>query len=464
MLHRSDTRCTAVGERYTRGHPTPPEPECEGVMTNCVGTCTEDDIYYATEANRLAELVQTVVAGFDSLSIPVDDAPLVLTKSTGRHAWWYAFVGLGAEERCGRDCALLSGYDANATLCEAGLQDVDVVVAIRAPHVIDEVAAAASACHHDAATGRPNVVVISWHQPLSDLLHDTLAGLVERYRGLVTHELLHGLGFLLSEFRKADVVERRTLTDLDGAVDDQVWSFKRGTLAHTAALQHVGCDDPTVPLPLMREPEMGRDQHFSTRVFRDDVMSYGVQKSLSALTLSAMADLPYYVVNFNHSECLRWGRGQGWARPPIVLTRRTVADDASCPEHRCAFLTTRCGAMTHDHSVPVSGPDECRGLDAWRVYADDLLEAKCAFGDNPCSSDAYDALTQMCDAMCASNEGAEHDCVVPNATLGYHERRSDDDDVYMVLLWSQVGLGVALVWFLAISAMLRWDVHDYETV
>jgi len=423
-------------------------------MTDCVGVCTYDDVYYATEADRLTELVRTVLDDFDHLALSAEaaatDAPLVLAESAGVHSWWYESVGLGmGETQCARDCALLSGYTANASLCTTGMSGVDVLVVVRAPHVIEEVAAAASACHHDAATGRPNVVVISWHQPLAELLYGTMEELVEQYGSIVRHELMHGLGFLLSEFRKADLVERRTMTDLDGAVDENVWSFRTGTLAHTAAMEHFACDDPAMPLPLMRHPEFGVDQHWSTLVMRDDLMAYGVRKSTSAITLGAMADLPYYVVNFNRSECLRWGKAQG-----------------------CEFVTTRCGAMTHDHnrSVPVAGgAGSCRGLDTWWLYADDLLDAKCGLGATPCTSDAFDAAAQTCTAMCASDEAAVHACVVPNATLvhRYHDarrRRDDDDAVRDVLLWTQVAAALVLAWAVVINALWSVQLGEFQGV
>jgi len=442
--------CTHVGMRYERGFPTDDGRACgPGVLTDCISYCTTDDLFGEAERARLIALVQAVLDDFDYFAIPVgDDAPLVLTKSAGNHAWWYVLMGLGAvEERCARDCALLSGYHADASLCETGVPNSDVIVAIRAPHVIAEVAASASACHH-AANGRPNVVVISWHQSLANLLEGSLADLVERYEGLVRHELLHGIGFLLSEFRKAGLVERITMTDLDGDVDADVWSFKSGTRAHAAAQQHFGCDDPNMALPLMRHPEMGRDQHWSSRAMRDDVMAYGVAKRVSAITLGAIADLGYYTVDFNRSVCLHWGRAQG-----------------------CAFVATLCGAMVHDHSVSVVGPEACLGLSTWTRYADDHLDDKCAFGADPCGAAAYNAATSMCNAMCAVDEAFGGDaCVLQNASvLAFHaDHDADDDDeddgLYLALFWTQILVGMLSAWGLVFAIFVRADVGEYRAV
>ena len=73
-------------------------------------------------------------------------------------------------------------------------------------------------------------------------------------------------------------------------------------------------DDEWNGLPLMGEPDMGRNSHFETRIMRDDVMTYGGEAFISSLTLAAMEDLGFYLANYSAAQCMSWGRSAGKSR------------------------------------------------------------------------------------------------------------------------------------------------------
>ena len=162
-------------------------------------------------------------------------------------------------------------------------------------------------------------------------------------------------------------------------------------------------------MPLMTSPELGANQHWSTRVLRGDVMTYSYTKHVGAITLAYFADLPWYRVHYERTECgVTWGRKQG-----------------------CDWLASRCGAHRHDRSVAVDGPGACRGPDQWRAVHHAQLDDRCGHGATPC----YHAYAEdgYCDAQCVWPEAGAGDgatCVPPqNYSADAHtkQRRHEAD-------------------------------------
>ena len=119
----------------------------------------------------------------------------------------------------------------------------------------------------------------------------------------------------------------------------------------------------------------------STRLLRGDVMTYSYTKHVSYITLALFADLPWYHVHFERTECgVTWGRNQG-----------------------CDFLWSRCGIHRHDRSVAVAGPSACVGPDQWRTVHHPQLDDRCDHGDAPCAHAYADGF---CDAQCAPEPGS----------------------------------------------------------
>ena len=61
----------------------------------------------------------------------------------------------------------------------------------------------------------------------------------------------------------------------------------------------------------------------------------------------------------------------------------------------------------HDRSASVGGASSCRGPPEWRSFSDAYLTSKCAFGTDPCGTDASSGFvaaapggSSACDAQC----------------------------------------------------------------
>ena len=436
--------CFAAGARYERGIVVGDGVECDGTarFDNCWGVCAERDVVTPERRDALVELVRRVVDDFRFLRLAraEGDPPLALAPGVGTHSAHYRAHGIPDDaEACARDCLLLNGYAAPEALCNGtGLADTDVVIALFMTPVLPGVAASAGPCAF--AGNRPVVGVLNWHMAGPS---GSMDALVQAHTGLIRHELLHALGYLESSFRAAGLVAPRAFADRDGAVET-AWAFLPHTNVAAAAAAHFNCADEPVHVPLMTYPELGEHNHFSTRVQRDDVMTYGHAKRVSSITLAAMEDLGVgYVPAYDRAECVRWGRNQG-----------------------CAFLASRCGVGRHDHGVVVEGAAQCAGRIAWREYADPHLEAKCAFGSDPCGIDAFDAATSRCDAQCASAEAEGVDCVAnfTHVPLPRHERDVLDEWWvgwwwFWLLFFSWIGLTALIA--LSYSDVREWGEWTY---
>ena len=216
----------------------------------------------AAAYEQLARRVIEEDFDFLDLPTPAEEAPLVLTPSTGVHASWYRSRNVPDEIACARDCALLAGWTPPPALCAGGLNDTDVLVALLVTPQIPGVAASAGPCA-SAGSGRPLVAALRWHMalPTPDVPLETL---VAQHAGLLTHELFHGLGFLLSSFLDKNLVAARLFADADGEVE-VAWAFHPDTAVTEAARQHFGCNASELWFPLMVNPDLGAHNHWPTR-------------------------------------------------------------------------------------------------------------------------------------------------------------------------------------------------------
>lgn len=332
-------------------------------------------------------------------------------------------VGKGAYDRaltakgytpavaCASDCTQLSRAAVSDGYCNAeqGLASgFDAVLSVIKPPGVTGVAGTGSACASDQL-GRPLWIVVAWHHSIVGYGAKSAAALAAEHLAFFRHEALHGLGFTNSFFnyardaagKRKGLTELRPVIDRDGA-RDEVWHFVKGR-AYELGRLYFACDGNATAtdrakrkwdgVPLMGLPEMGRGAHWETRIMRDDVMSYGTHDSVSSITLAAMEDLGFYLANYSHAGCMRWGRGQG-----------------------CEFVRSRCGSGSHDRSTALSSASssKCRGDDQWVAHPDPYLVAKCEYGNDPCSTaggSGYLASGNLpaggtgpvCDAQCSSD-------------------------------------------------------------
>jgi len=421
--------CVAVGAWYRRGSPGP-TPPLDGLATcvrghgewlvaasgGCWGRCAEADVLTPGARELIMHVTRAVAAEATSLlAVRAPErgvsAPLRFESTFGAPgtARMRATKGYASLKRCASDCQTTSlvAVD-NATYCGVGVGG-DAVLSVTRPPRIEGVAGSGSSCS-STSDGRPNWLVLAWLMGTAHMaLAPYAAGFdgdcvtpdeaVAHWRGLVMHELLHTLSFSGGHFQAApapaaepgaplpgkSLLALIVVEDADGSTD-AVWHFRRGLRAYAAASEHFGCHDPDAwfGVPLMGEPDLGRNSHWETRIMRDDVMSYGHQAVVSFVTLAAMEDLGFYLANYSAAGCMAWGYRQG-----------------------CEFVTSRCGAYPGTGVDPVTGAEDprvawnCGGDPAWK-RPDAYLQQKCRYGADPCGSSAYAGGFNgtSCDAQC----------------------------------------------------------------
>eukprot|EP01047_Picozoa_sp_COSAG01_P004751 COSAG01_NODE_158_length_23708_cov_7.921979_9_plen_391_part_00 len=198
--------------------------------------------------------------------------------------------------------------------------------------------------------GRPVLMAMGWAVPLTHASRADYSGSapipsacfkeshLNKARGLILHELLHGMGFSVQIFNsqydanglKKQLVEMRAVTDIDGDVD-QIWHVISPRVL-SVAQTYFGCPSLTA-LPLMGANSLGpsqRGSHWETRILADEILAYGTGQSVSPFTLAMFEDLGYYVGNYSKAECMFWGRSMG-----------------------CRYVTTRCGQAPARTQLPL---------------------------------------------------------------------------------------------------------------
>ena len=107
------------------------------------------------------------------------------------------------------------------------MRNADAVLSITKPPGVQGIAGTGSSCAADQ-NGRPLWLVFEWHSSLVPMESRSLALNIENNRGLVLHEIVHGLGFLNSAFNYArdsngarkNLLRLTQVVDEDGAVDE----------------------------------------------------------------------------------------------------------------------------------------------------------------------------------------------------------------------------------------------------
>ena len=162
--------------------------------------------------------------------------------------------------------------------------------------------------------GRPTILLMGISVPMTASARSRYD-----YRSIILHELLHGLGFGITNFRnsfshdgsKKQIVKLQKMTDVDGSTDE-VWTVvSPRTLA--VARKYFGCAS-LASLPLMGENQLGaasRGSHWETRIMNDEFMAYGRGTALSAITLALMEDMgncEYQVALRTYGTCMQFGK------------------------------------------------------------------------------------------------------------------------------------------------------------
>ena len=479
------TACFEADKWYQRGFPGagPPDgvtyKECPrdqseytiAMGEGCWGRCLGSDLI-TDDAKEIIEHVSTIVADELSakLAVLASDGALTMRYSSGHP---YANRGYSTENRCASSCQTLSSVSVGAEYCQDGV-DADVVLSVTKPPVYSGVAGTGSSCAVDSQ-GRPLWLVFAWVERMDDkvvrsscsstepncyyrdqgfLVNGRGEKAVDRWRNLVTHEILHALGFSSHKFLQAGAIDLKKVEDIDGFVDE-VYHFTSGTRAYAAASDFFGCDDSAWQaaasqagvgwgLPLMGFPSLGRNSHWETRIMRDDVMSYGYNPdaAVSAITLAAMEDLGFYLGNYSSVDCLSWGYKQG-----------------------CRFVTSRCGAV--DPQLPptafvTTGEDPalsvgtCGGENFWgagytnadgafvTTDPNGFIDGKCYAGNDPCNRAPNTFENDRCSLQCYTGTArARDDCsYTPPGTVSSPGGRGVSAIADKWLQWLLLGLGV----------------------
>jgi hypothetical protein len=208
---------------------------------------------------------------------------------------------------------------------------------------------------------------MGWAVPLTDALRADYSGSapipsacfkeshLNKARGLILHELLHGMGFSIQIFNsqydanglKKRIVETQFVTDIDGE-RDSIWHVISPRVI-SVARTYFGCPSLTA-LPLMGVNQLGQSQrgsHWETRILNDEILAYGTGQSVSPFTLAIFEDLGFYVGKYSKAECMFWGRSMGCsyvttrcgqAAPPTQIPRFQAATSASCAKGYCELF------------------------------------------------------------------------------------------------------------------------------
>ena len=203
------------------------------------------------------QLTRVTTEAESYLRARVKTASLRLTRSTGIYNHIYEQAGIPSAVQCGRDALLMYRLPVKDSYCDAAGFPGDVIffplMAQYTPNI--------GGWGGDAGTdqyGRPLVLVMGWSAPTTPaarLQYQT----TDQSRAIILHELVHGLGFSVYNFRErkdadgnpSSMVEERTVTD-DSL---PVW-YVTSARTLTVARAFFGCETLT-GLPLMGENQLG---------------------------------------------------------------------------------------------------------------------------------------------------------------------------------------------------------------
>jgi len=415
---------------------------------------------------------------------------LILSKDAGKYRATYAAYNANTKSACAKDAQMVYFLPIPDSFCTVGIEADVILVPIMSQYINGVAGWGGSA--GDDQYGKPLVLVFSWSAPIT--AGGTRSGNSIRYdgrehdlhgRGTIIHEIIHGLGFGLSQFKNhigqngqsSPIVHQSTYTDVNGKVDSAVWSVtSKRTL--DVAKDYFNCTSLT-ELPLMAENQLGpsqRGSHWETRIMNDEIMSYGEGAAVSPFTVALMEDLGFYMGNYTTSECMYWGRNQGC---PFVSSRCAVRRDDLSVKFRpagaggkngeqCQRGYKYAGAQKNDILVSACGTDSTSGTAntngpmcnrVWpgtkagtavngvaQVYCDDT--ATKSLGITSCS----------CNAECYSGHGSAPDsgCAAPTGVLlaaGSRKGATSDATAFLKQLYLPVGCFLIMLIF--ISCVIR---------
>mmetsp|Transcript_77437 Transcript_77437/g.199324 ORF Transcript_77437/g.199324 Transcript_77437/m.199324 type:complete len:926 (+) Transcript_77437:72-2849(+) len=401
-----DRYCFRVGDWFRVGAPTAPKPTGNG-PDGCTRDaawhsrdswclCIQNDVITQEMYNFVKGAVNEVVNEIPRyLRVKPVQGNLTFTRSEGSYpAMWTHpdYEGEACDANCGKGQHVL----VPGSLCDTGVE-ADAVLSVTMPPPTPGVGGTGTFCASDQ-NGRPLHLIFAWHQHIPDATFASYnydyATLRAHYRGLVLHEILHGLGFGTflwlhsydSAGNRRHLVEQLRVSD----PDDIVYHFLPGTRTSEVAKAHFGCDDESQwkGLPMMGYPPSGRDSHHETRILPEDVMSYGGQDKVSAITLATFEDTGHYLANYSNAGCLHWGRGRG-----------------------CGFVSSRC--VERPVGRLVVGPNVGQDCDrSWSHDDDPESLGRCAAPS--CSASATSDGQEACPAECyTGTDAADLACVEP---------------------------------------------------
>lgn len=316
--------------------------QCEAadVLTPGMRTWMIDKVLSATR--EVERYLRVPVAGGASADTP----PPPLRFAVGRGEWHRLYEQLGEDtsSACAKDAALMYRLPINASLyCETGVAADAVFMPVMAQYS-PGVAGWGTDVMREQATGRPLFLMMGWSVPSTaeGRQRDDLTG---EWRRTVVHEIIHGLGFTIQQFRDAGAVELRMLAEYDSPAaaaagagadgsgsssEDEVW-VATGPRVVAVGRQYYNCPELS-GVPLMGLNPLGpgsRGSHWETRLMADEIMAYGRGDAVSAFTLALLEELGFYLANYSAASCMAWGRAQ-----VLSFTQSTQA--RSLPTHgRC---------------------------------------------------------------------------------------------------------------------------------
>lgn len=395
-----DRYCFRTGDWYRVNFPTDPKPTGPGpddCNRQAVGLkifhenkwclCTAEDVITEEWRNFVIEAAETYGAEIGKyLRVKPVQGNLIFSKSEGSYpAMWTTTNQQGVF--CDADCTKGAHVAVPDSLCETGVE-ADVVVSMTGPSPIPGIGGTGGSCSSDQ-NRRPVHLVFSWYARYDFTAHPRNT-ILESQRGLVIHELFHGLGFGSSGWldtfdgngKRRTIIQQLKVTDADGS-EDVIYHFVKGTRTYEAAKKYFGCDDEELwqGLPLMSWPAYGRDSHHETRVMRDDVMSYGDGDAVSGITLASFEDMGHYLARYSNADCINWGRGRG-----------------------CPFVKNRCQERPSVQIIKGLASNQC-GRTWAEAKTSDVALQKCVGGCT--GSSRIEEGKAMCDAECFTGASSE---------------------------------------------------------
>lgn len=238
---------------------------------------------------------------------------LVLERSRGIYSAIYDSKGIPSEELCARDAQLMYRLPVAESYCTTGF-DGDVIFY----PLMSQYAPGVGGWGGDAGkdeTGRPIILVMGWSiatTPMARFEKQQIGA----PRSIILHEIVHGLGFSVYNFRDRrdesgridSMVEERAVSD----DSEPVW-FVTSERTLRVARDYFGCPELD-GLPLMGDNQLGtgsRGSHWETRIMNDEFMAYGDGSDVSGMTIAMLEDLGMYLGDYSATACMSWGKNQG---------------------------------------------------------------------------------------------------------------------------------------------------------